>query len=72
MIITKKSDTQDKYKTRGILKHHQPIYRHPFGSACFPETKTDAHGAGKQQYNIPGDFLQIALIKNLCKKEYYG
>ena len=68
----KEGYTHNENKPVGILEHDQPVDRHPFGCAGFPQTEADAHGTCKEQDDIPGNFFQIVNSENADNKEQDG
>jgi hypothetical protein len=70
IIMTKKGDAHDKDEPAGFLEHGQPVDGHPLGRPGLPEAEPDAHGAGKQQDDVPGNGSSRSLMSRMsgCKK----
>ncbi len=65
----KEGNGHDKDKPVGILENVQPVYGQPFRSPGLPEAEPHAHGAGKQQNDVPGHSFKIRDVQDVENKE---
>jgi hypothetical protein len=64
IIMTKKAMLMVNTNQLAFLEHDQPVDGQPLGGPGLPEAETDAHGAGKQQDDVPGNGLQIVDVQD--------
>ena len=64
-------NTHYEDKPVGLLEKHQPVDSQPLGRAGLPETEPDRHGASEQEYDIPGNCLQVVQVENLEHEEQH-